>query len=54
MDPQEILLRLVAEIMLSNSPLRFSDAVTDALDYLDEDELEVAQQEAARRLGIED
>lgn len=40
MDPKEILLRLVAEIMLSDSKLRFSSAVSDAIDYLDEDELE--------------
>ena len=40
MDPKEILLRLVAEIMLRDSKLRFSSAVSDAIDYLDEDELE--------------
>lgn len=42
MDPKTILLRLVAEIMLSNSKLRFSDIVNEALDCLDEDELENA------------
>lgn len=43
MDPKEILLRLVAEIMLSDSKLRFSPTVSDAIDYLDEDELEEAR-----------
>lgn len=47
MDPKEILLRLVAEIMLSNSSLRFSEAVSDAVDYLDEDELEETCQRLA-------
>jgi len=39
----------VAEIMLSDSKLRFSEAVSDAIDYLDEDELQVASEEIARR-----
>lgn len=52
MDPKEILLRLVAEIMLSNSHLRFSDTVTDALDFLDEEELQEVQDELARERGL--
>lgn len=48
MDPKEILLRLVAEILLSNSSLRFSETVSDAIDYLDEDELEETCQRLAK------
>lgn len=52
MDPKNLLLRLVAEIMLSNSRLRFSDTVTEAIDYLDEEELQdVADQVARERNG---
>lgn len=48
MDPKDILLRLVAEIMLSNSQIRFSPTVAEAIDVLDEDELEEATQAVAR------
>ncbi len=48
MDPKEILLRLVAEIMLSDSKLRFSEAVSDAIDYLDEEELQEVTDQLAR------
>jgi hypothetical protein len=51
MDPKEILLRLVAEILLSDSKLRFSPTVSDALDYLDEDELQEVQDALARERG---
>lgn len=54
MDPKELLLRLVAEIMLSDSKLRFSETVTDALDYLDEEELQEASDEIARKRREED
>jgi hypothetical protein len=36
--------------MLSNSNLRFSDAVSDAIDYLDEDELDEVTQQIAREM----
>lgn len=54
MDPKEILLRLVAEIMLSDSKLRFSEAVSDAIDYLDEEELQEVTNEIARSRDDED
>lgn len=54
MDPKEILLRLVAEILLSDSKLRFSSTVTEALDILDEDELQEATDEIARERNSED
>ena len=48
MDPKDILLRLVAEIMLSSSQIRFSPTVAEAIDILDEDELEEVTQAVAR------
>lgn len=40
MKAKEVLLRLVVEIMLSDSPIRFSEAVEDAVSLLDEDEVD--------------
>ena len=39
-----LLLRLVAEVLLSNSPIRFSEALNDAVDALDEEEIQEAQE----------
>lgn len=54
MDPKEILLRLVAEILLSDSKLRFSSIVTEALDVLDEEELQEVTDEIARERDSDD
>jgi hypothetical protein len=50
MDPKEILLRLVAEILLSDNKLRFSETVSDAVDYLDEEELAEITEQIAREM----
>lgn len=49
MTTRQILLRLMVEVMLSDSPIRFSEAMEDAVDLFDEDVLEEELQEAARR-----